>query len=63
MIDTVGSRRAQYLNSLQHISIPGVNRCSFDDPAQVYQQFDMRLVQVLPLLQELECVLLGAEQV
>ena len=44
MVDTV-SRRGQDLNRFQHIAIPSVNLCSFTDPARVYQQCDMRIVQ------------------
>ena len=62
MVDTVGSGRAQYLNRLQHIAIPGVNSCGFENPAQVYQQFDMRFVQIVMFLQELQRFFLGGEQ-
>ena len=34
-----------YLNRLQHIAIPGVHIYSFKNPARVYQQCDMRIVE------------------
>ena len=61
MVNIVSRGCAQDLNSLQHIAILGINLCNFENPAQSYQQFDTRFVQIV-LLQELQRVLLGREQ-
>ena len=52
---------AQYLDRLQHIAILGMNLCSFEDPAQIYQEFDTCFVQIV-IIQEFQRVLFGGEQ-
>ena len=53
MVDTVGGGFAQDLDRLQRVAILGVNFCNFENPAQVYQNFGMRIVQIGTTLQEL----------
>lgn len=61
MVGMVSSGCGQDLDCLQQIAVLGMNLCSFENPAQVHQQFETHFVQIA-VLQELQCGLFGREQ-
>lgn len=62
MVNALNGAGGQGLNSLQHITLLGMNLCRFKNFARSLQHFGACFVQVI-ILQELERILFRSEQV